>query len=74
MVKFFFGTAISKVNYDFFLTAITGWEVGAPTKTLNSNVTLGAQGINYSNIGDAADARNYLVTIKNWTINDAGGI
>jgi hypothetical protein len=74
MITLFNLSGITKANYDFFLTAITGWTSGSPTKTLQSNVSLGAQGKNFTNGSDAEDARDYLINTLNWTVTDAGGI
>ena len=59
-------TALSVANYDDLLN---GWATLAPA--LQSNVTLGASGIQYSSVGAAS--RSLLTSPPyNWTINDAG--
>lgn len=68
------GTALSQSNYDSLLTGWTGWSGGVPTKTLQSNVSFGCSGCNYTAGSDAEAARNYLITGLTWTITDAGGV
>jgi hypothetical protein len=70
----FQNSGLSVANYNDVLTGWTGWDGVTATKSVQSNVVFGAQGKNYSASSAAADARNYLITVKNWTITDAGGI
>lgn len=56
---------LSTANYDAILIGIAAW--GAD---LQSDVAFGAASSKYSPA--AADARDYLVTTKNWTITDGG--
>ena len=67
-------TSISVDNYNDILTGWTGWDGTGATKTLQSNVTFGANGLNYSLGSAAEDAKNYLITGLTWTITDAGGV
>lgn len=57
------GTSLSIENYDI---TIQGW---AALPSLQNNVTLGANNLNYCN-GEAA--RNSLINNFGWTINDSG--
>ena len=63
MEEMFNDSGLSKANYDALLI---GWEA----LDLADNVTLGAEGIQYS--GEAVDARQSIIDTYNWTINDAG--
>jgi surface protein len=63
----FDNSGLSTTNYDNLLI---GWAAQAPN--INSNVTLGAAGINRTSA--SASAYNTLTTTYNWTINDAGQI
>jgi len=67
-------TAISVANYNSILTGWTGWDGTGATKTLQSNVTFGASGLNYTSGSTAQDAHDYLVNTLTWTITDAGPI
>ncbi len=67
-------TPMSQANYDSILTGWTGWNGSTATKTLQSNVNFGADGLNYTSGGTVEAARNYLITGLTWTITDAGGI
>jgi len=58
----FDNSGLSTDNYDELLN---GWS----QQNVQSNVSLGAQGINYCN---GADARQSLIDNHNWTITDAG--
>jgi len=68
------GTNISVTNYNDILTGWTGWNGITATKSVQPNVVFGASGRNYSAGSAAANAKNYLITVKGWTITDAGGI
>ncbi len=74
MINMFVSSGINTTNYDALLIGWTGWSGGSPTKLVQSNVTLGANGKTYTLGGDAEASRTYLIGTKNWTINDAGGI
>ena len=67
-------TAIDVTNYNNILTGWTGWDGTGATRSLQSNVTFGASGRQYSLGSAAEDARNYLITGLTWTITDAGGV
>jgi hypothetical protein len=67
-------TSLSVNNYNDILTGWTGWNGITATKSVKPNVVFGAIGRQYSASSPAADARNYLVTVKNWTITDGGPI
>ena len=58
----FGNSALSTENYDALLN---GWS----QQNVQSNVTFGAQFLNYCN---GVDARQSLIDNHNWTINDAG--
>jgi surface protein len=69
-----FCKSMSKANYDALLIGWTGWSGGSPTKTVQSGVKLNVFSTKYTlSGGDAAAARNYLVTTKGWQISDGGG-
>ena len=64
------GTTLTTANYNSLLQ---GW--ASLGTFLQSGVTFDAPTTNYSIAPSAgATARNYLVTTKGWTINDAGPI
>jgi surface protein len=67
-------TAISVANYNSILTGWTGWDGTGATKTLQSGVTFGAVGLNYTSGSTAQDAHDYLVNTLTWSITDAGPI
>ena len=65
----FDGSGLSTVNYN---TLLNGWAAQAPN--IQSNVKLGAQGIQY-NIPVSQTAHDILTSPPyNWTIADGGGI
>jgi surface protein len=66
--------AFSTENYNKILTGWTGWDGTGATKTLQSNVTFGVNGLTYSTGTTADDARNYLLTGLSWTINGDIGV
>jgi hypothetical protein len=66
--------SLSQANYDKLLTGWTGWDGTGATKTLQSNVTFGADNATYSSGKTwVVAARNYLITGLTWSITDAGG-
>jgi hypothetical protein len=69
MSNLFDNTAINNTNYNNILTGWTGWDGTGATKSVQSNVTLGAVGRQYTNSGNVLSARTYLDITKNWTIN-----
>jgi len=58
-------TALSDANYS---STLIGWAAQAPN--IQSNVSLGASGLNYDS--NAASARALLTGTYGWTITDAG--
>jgi len=58
-------TALSDANYS---STLIGWAAQAPN--IQSNVSLGATGLNYNS--NAASARSLLTGTYGWTITDAG--
>jgi surface protein len=74
MIDMLDNTAISLDNYNSILTGWTGWDGTGATKTLQSNVTFGVDGLTYSTGTTADDARNYLLTGLSWTINGDIGV
>ena len=67
-------TSLSRTNYDSILTGWLGWSGGTPTKSVKSNVPFSVGTTKYSSGTTANDARNYLITTKNWSIVDGGGV
>jgi surface protein len=67
-------SSMSTANYNDVLTGWTGWNAGSATTTLQTGVTLGADGLTYSTGTTAEDARNYLITGLTWTINGDSGV
>jgi surface protein len=74
MISMLNSTSLSVNNYNNILTGWTGWNGITATKSVKPNVVFGAFGRKYSASSPAADARNYLLTVKNWTITDGGPI
>lgn len=71
----FKGVTLSTSTYDSILTGWTGWTSsggGTATITLQNNVQFHAGTSKYTTASDAAAARNFLITVKNWTITDGG--
>jgi len=64
--RFIDASAMSTANYDALLIA---WE----QLSLQSNVTFGAGGIQYSS-GAPANARQSIINNYSWTFNDGGVI
>jgi hypothetical protein len=67
-------SGINNANYNDILTGWTGWNITGATRPLQSNVNLGAVGMQYSTGTTAEAARLYLVTGLTWTITGDIGV
>lgn len=72
--NFLINVYLDTPSYDQFLTEITGWNAGVPTKTVLSGGTFTANYCKYTLGSDAEAARNWLITNNGWAITDNGGI
>ena len=64
-------SSFTTTNYDLLLDSTTGW---ASQATIQSAVTLGAGGIQYTSGGNAEAGRNVLTGTYGWTITDGGPV
>lgn len=61
-------TPINTASFDALLVGWTGWSGGAATKSVNNNLTIFSNLTSFTPGSDAADAANWLVTVKGWLI------
>jgi hypothetical protein len=63
--------SLSTANYDLILDSTTGW---ASQATIQSSVSLGVGGTQYTSGGNAEAGRNILTGTYGWTITDGGPV
>jgi hypothetical protein len=73
----FSNVTLTTTSYDNLLKGWVGWTGGiggTASKPVQSNVTFDAGYSQYTTGSEAASARNYLISVKGWTITDGGWI
>jgi surface protein len=64
-------TSFTTTNYDLLLDSTTGW---ASQATIQSAVSFGVGGTQFTLGGNAEAGHNYLTGTKGWNITDGGGV
>ena len=73
----FSNVTLTTTSYDNLLKGWVGWTGGiggTASKPVQSNVAFDAGYSQYTTGSEAASARNYLISVKGWTITDGGWI